>query len=84
MHADIVGIAPDPAAQRGAGERKADGRLQLLPRQQMTVERRFKMRGEIALGEPFEQNLSVQRQLPAMCRHIPIEKISFFDQDCAK
>ena len=27
MHADIVGIAPDPAAQRGAGERKADGRL---------------------------------------------------------
>jgi WhiB family transcriptional regulator, redox-sensing transcriptional regulator len=27
MHADIVGIAPDPAAQRGPGERKAGGRL---------------------------------------------------------
>lgn len=27
MHADIVGIAPDPVAQRGPGERKADGRL---------------------------------------------------------
>jgi len=27
MHADIVGIAPDPAAQGGPGEREASGRL---------------------------------------------------------
>src|SRR5262249_4476179 len=55
-----------------------------LPWKQIAVERFVKTRGETALSETFEQKLSVQRQLPTMCRHIPIEKIRCFDQDCAK
>jgi hypothetical protein len=40
--------------------------LQLLPWKQIVVERFVKMGGEIALGEPLEQKLSVQRQLPVV------------------
>src|SRR5882724_7117623 len=66
------------------GRRNAYGLLQLLLWKKIAVERLVKLRGQIALGESFEQKLSVQRQLAAMCRHVTIEKISCFDQDCAK